>query len=184
MPPMQWDPSSEPQDTLGQRLDSAARHLLPSFIALLAIIVLSAPLGLPGAAELLPPIMIGSVFFWSLWRPSGMPALNVFLLGIFMDLIGFTPLGVSAFILLLVHGLASYTRFGLMRLNFLLVWGVFGLIGAAASVLQWALACVFRLHALDPAPAFFEALLCIGIYPLLSAVSSWFLHILDGKPAS
>ncbi|MFT8676589.1 MAG: rod shape-determining protein MreD [Acetobacter sp.] len=179
-----WDPETEPQLTLRQRLDRTARHLLPTIFAILAIIVFSAPLGLPGAAELLPAIVLSTVFFWSVWRPSGMPALNVFVLGLFMDLVGFTPLGVSAFILLLVHGTASYARFGLMRLNFLVVWCVVGLVGAGAAALQWTLACVFRLHALDPAPAFFEALLCIGIYPLLSATCSWFLRVLDEKDAA
>ena len=177
------DPDTGPQATLRQRLDRAARHLLPTLFALFATIVFSAPLAIPGSAELLPAIIISTVFFWSVWRPSGMPALNVFLLGLFMDLVGFTPLGVSAFILLLVHGTASYIRFGLMRMNFLVVWCVLGLVGAAAAAMQWALACVFRLNLLDPAPAFFEALLCIGVYPLLSATCSWFLRVLDEKNA-
>lgn len=176
-----WEHDTETQLTSRQRLDRTARHLLPSVFTALVIIFFSAPLTVPGAAELLPAIVINTIFFWSVWRPSGMPSLAVFLLGLFMDLVGFTPLGVSAFILLLVHGIGSYARFGLMRMNFLVVWCLFGLVGAAAAALQWALACLFRLHLLDPAPAFFEALLCIGVYPLLSATFSWFLHILDEK---
>ena len=182
--PPSWDPDLEPRLTLGQKLDRTARHLLPSAVSVLGIIFFSAPLAIPGSAELLSAIVIGSVFFWSVWRPTGMPALAPFLLGLFMDLVGFTPLGVSSFILLLVYGISTYARFGLMRMNFLVVWFLYGLIGGAASFLQWALACLFRLHGLDPAPAFFEALLCIGVYPLLSATFSWFLHILDEKESA
>lgn len=176
-----WEPEIQPRQTLWQRLDSAVRHLLPSLFIALAIIVFSAPIPLPGAAELLPAIVIATVFFWSFWRPSGMPSLAVFVLGLFMDLVGFAPLGVSAFILLLVHGVAFYARFGLMRLHFLLVWAVFSLLAIAACLLQWGLACLFRLHMLDMAPALFESFLCIGVYPPLSALFSWVFRMLDDE---
>lgn len=176
-----WEPEIQPRQTLWQRLDAAARHMLPSIFIAFIIILFSAPIPLPGAAELLPAIVIATVFFWSFWRPSGMPSVAVFILGLFMDLVGFTPLGVSAFILLLVHGVGLYARFGLMRLHFLLVWGVFSLLATAACLLQWGLACLFRFHMLDVAPALFEAFLCIGVYPPLSALFSWVFHMLDGK---
>ncbi|MCP1230198.1 rod shape-determining protein MreD [Acetobacter indonesiensis] len=176
-----WEPEIQPRQTLWQRLDAAARHMLPSIFIAFIIILFSAPIPLPGAAELLPAIVIATVFFWSFWRPSGMPSVAVFILGLFMDLVGFTPLGVSAFILLLVHGVGLYARFGLMRLHFLLVWGVFSLLATAACLLQWGLTCLFRFHMLDVAPALFEAFLCIGVYPPLSALFSWVFHMLDDK---
>ncbi|WP_256940132.1 rod shape-determining protein MreD [Acetobacter malorum] len=176
-----WEPEIRPRQTVWQRLDHGARRLLPSIFIALIIVFFSAPLNIPGAAELLPAIVIATIFFWSFWRPTGMSGVAVFLLGLFMDLVGFTPLGVSAFILLLVHGVAFYSRFGLMRLNFLLVWGVFALVTTGACLLQWGLACLFRLDMLDIAPALFEALLSIGVYPPLSALFSWVLQKLDEK---
>lgn len=176
-----WEPEIQPRQTLRHRLDHGARRLLPSVFCMLVIILLSAPLPLPGVAELMPAIVMATVFFWSFWRPTGMPSVAVFVLGLFMDLVGFTPLGVSALILLLVHGLAFYARFGLMRMHFLLAWGVFALVALGACLLQWGLACLFRLHVLDLPPALFEAFLSIGVYPPLSALFSWLLYRLDDQ---
>lgn len=176
-----WEPEIQPRQTIWHRLDHGARRLLPTLFCALVIVVLSAPLPIPGIAELMPAIVLTTVFFWSFWRPTGMPSLAVFLLGLFMDLVGFTPLGVSALLLLLVHGVGLYARFGLMRLPFLLVWGVFSLVALVACLLQWGLACLFRLTVMDLPPALFEAFLCIGLYPPLSALFSSILNRLDDK---
>lgn len=176
-----WEPEIQPRQTLSRRLDLAARSLLPTCFCMVVIILFSAPLRIPGIAEMMPAIVMATVFFWSFWRPAGMPSVAVFLLGLFMDLVGFTPLGVSALLLLLIHGVGIYARFGLMRLHFLLAWAVFALVALSACLLQWGLACLFRLHVLDLPPALFEAFLSIGIYPPLSAFFSWLLHRMNDE---
>lgn len=167
--------------TFWQRLDKIARHMLPTLFAFLTIIFLSSPLPIPGSTELLLAIIINTVFFWSLWRPSGMPVVNVFFIGLFMDLTESAPFGIHTFTLLLIYGVIEYCRFYLMRVHFFIVWGMLSLIGLSTALLQWFLTCLFRFYFFNPLPALFEACLCIGIYPLFSMVCSRILYFLDKR---
>ncbi|NHN85217.1 rod shape-determining protein MreD [Acetobacter musti] len=170
-----WHPDQSSGPALAQRLDRLARRLLPGGVTALMIVILAAPSGIPGATALLPGLVMSSVFFWSVWRPASMSAPVVFLIGLLMDLIGFAPLGVDAFVLLLLHGIAVHTRFGLMGLSFLAIWVVFSVLAAAACWLLWLLISVLSLNAMPTAPAVFETLLAVGIYPPMAAAGSW-LH--------
>ena len=174
-------PDKNRSPSFWQQLDKIARHMLPTLFALLTIIFLSSPLPIPGSTELLFAIIINTVFFWSLWCPSSMPVLSVFLIGIFMDLTGSSPLGISTLTLLLVYGITDYYRLCLTRLHFFVVWCVFSLIGSCIAILQWLLVCLFDFHILNPIPAFFEAFLCIGIYPLFSMICYQVLYFLSKK---
>lgn len=158
-----------------QRLDGLARRLLPGIVTILLMVLLAAPSGLPGATALLPGLTMASVFFWSVWRPASMSAPIVFVLGLLMDLLGFAPLGVDAFVLLLVHGAAFHARFGLMGLSFLATWPIFSVVAAIACWLLWLLVSALSLQPMPYAPALFETVLAIGVYPLFAATAAW-LH--------
>ncbi|GBR11778.1 rod shape-determining protein MreD [Acetobacter oeni] len=170
-----WHSDQSSGPALAQRLDRLARRLMPGGATALIIVILAAPTGIPGAAALLPGLVMSTVFFWSVWRPASMSAPVVFLLGLLMDLIGFAPPGVDAFVLLLLHGIAVHTRFGLMGLSFLAIWVVFSVLAAAACWLLWAMISMLSLNAMPTAPALFEVLLAIGIYPLTAFTGMW-LH--------
>jgi rod shape-determining protein MreD len=68
-------------------LDVVSRHAFPFVQSVLVVLVLGAPFGLPGQAQLQWAWAVSSVFFWSLYRPGAMPALLVFVLGVLLDLL-------------------------------------------------------------------------------------------------
>ncbi|GBQ91920.1 rod shape-determining protein MreD [Acetobacter nitrogenifigens DSM 23921 = NBRC 105050] len=171
-PPQQRQQGLRARPSLALRLDRFAARMAPGGVTALLIALLSAPTGLPGATALLPGVVMSLVFFWSVWRPDAMPAPMVLLLGLFMDLIGFAPPGVNAFVLLLLHGVAAHLRFGLMRLSFLVIWLVFAVLAALACGLDWLLVSTLSLQPMPSAPAIFETMLAVGVYPPLSALSS------------
>ncbi len=163
-------PGIRPRQTLMRRLDAAARRACPVAACLLAVLMLDAPLQLPGSRELLSGLLLASVFFWSVFRPSSMPAIAVFLIGLFSDLLAGAAPGVTALLLLGVHGVAR-RRFGaLARTGFAALWWTFSLVAVAACLLQWSLVSLLRLQVMLPAPALFEAALACALYPPLSAV--------------
>ncbi|MBQ3817620.1 MAG: rod shape-determining protein MreD [Acetobacter sp.] len=172
-------PDKNRSPSFWQQLDKIARHMLPTLFALLTIIFLSSPLPIPGSTELLSATIINTVFFWSLWRPSGMPVLNVFLIGIFMDLTGSAPLGINTLTLLLMYGVVDYYRFYLIRFRFVIIWCIISLIGLSIAIMQWLLTCLLRFYIFNPIPILFEASLCTGIYPLFSTVCSQILYFFD-----
>ena len=161
-------PGIRPRESIGRRLDIAARWAFPACTTVLLLLAAAAPFGLPGQAELQAAVAIGCVFFWSLFRPAAMLPLVVFVIGLLADLLGYAPPGVGVLSLLLVHGLALRWRRLLTRQGFLVVWLAFVSVGSGAAALQWALTSALIWRLLPPGPALFQAVVAAGLYPALA----------------
>ncbi len=166
-------PGIRPRPTLWRQLDSASRASFPAACTALLLVVLAAPLGLPGQAELQPAAALACVFFWSVFRPASMPAAVVFALGLLSDLLGLGQLGVGVLTLLFTHGLAWRFRRALAGRGFLLVWLAFIGVAAGAAGLGWLLTSVLLLRPVSASAALFQFGLTAGAYPLLSTVFTW-----------
>lgn len=171
-------PGIRPRESVGRRLDMAARWAFPVSTTALLLLAAAAPLGVPGQAELQASVALACVFFWSLFRPAAMLPVVVFLIGLLADLLGDAPPGVSVVSLLVVHGLALHWRRLLTRQSFLLVWLVFAGVGTGAAVLQWVLTSVLTWHFLPLRPALFQALVAAGLYPALAMLMTRAHHSL------
>ncbi|MFT8366575.1 MAG: hypothetical protein ABF623_12075 [Gluconobacter cerinus] len=163
----------EPKQTLRRRLDMFVRAAMPSLFIILVAVLLSAPFGIPGQAELQFGIAMCTVWFWAFSRPRSMPALAVFVCGLVLELFSFGPPGAILLSLLVIYGVAHHWRYGLSRLGFVACWLIFSFLAALASFFQWALVCLHAFALLSPAPGLFQAALTIGIYPSLTALFVW-----------
>ncbi len=161
-------PGIRPRASVGRRLDVIARIGFPVGMTILLMLLTQAPLDIPEQAALLPAVALCCVWFWSLFRPSNIPPLAVFLIGLCMDLLGYLPVGVGIFTLLAVQALALGVRRSLSRRGFFWIWGVFGGVAAAASLSIWLLTMLLTFHLLAPYPAIFIAALSIAIFPILA----------------
>ena len=161
-------PGIRPRQSVGRRLDIAARIGFPTYITVLLMLLTQAPLGIPEQAALLPAVALCCVWFWSVFRPDALPPPIVFLLGLLMDLVGYLPLGVGIFTLLAVHGLALVLRHDLFQRGFAWIWFVFAGVAAAASLAIWLLVMLLTLRLLSPYPAIFIGVLTFAIFPVLA----------------
>ena len=161
-------PGIRPRPTLWRRLDTASRAGFPFVCSMLLLLLLAAPLRLPGQAELQQAAALGCVFFWSVFRPASMPPPAVFALGMLADLLGMTPMGVSVLCLLIAHGLAVLLRRVLARQGFLLVWISFMVVATGSAALGWLLVSALTFRLLPAGPALFQAALTAGCYPVLA----------------
>lgn len=161
-------PGIRPALTIGRRLDIAARHAFPAFTTVLLMLMTELPLKMPGQAALLPAVALIGVWFWSLVRPTSMPPLVVFVIGLLLDLRAYLPLGTGVLTLLIAHGMA--TRFGrtLNQQGFVMIWLVFGLVATGAAALLWLLTALLTFRLLSPAPAIFQAAITLALYPVLA----------------
>ena len=164
----QRTPGIRPRPTLWRTLDAASRQAFPAACTALLLLLLAAPLGVPGQAQLLPAAALACVFFWSLFRPGSMPPPVVFALGLFSDLLSLAPPGLSVLILLLTHGLAVRWRRVLTGQGFLLVWLAFVAVAAGAAALGWALTSLLTFRLLPGGAALFQWALTAGLYPALA----------------
>jgi rod shape-determining protein MreD len=152
-----------------QRLDIASRMTFPAASILFGILLLGLPTILPMQGALRPAFVLVSVFFWSLYRPSSLPAPVLALLGLCLDLVGVSPLGVWPVILLLLHALVVQSRRLLVSQGFFMVWLAFIVIAAAACWADWAVQSLLTLRLLPIDASLFQWAVTIGLYPLLAA---------------
>lgn len=163
-------PGIRPRPTLWQRLDAVSRSAFPAACTVLLLLAAAAPLGVPGQAVLQPAVALACVFSWSLVRPASMPPPAVFLIGLLSDLLGLSPPGVSALILLVAHGLAVKWRRVLAGQQFGLAWLAFVAVAAGAAALDWALTGLLTWRLLPAGAAVFQFALTAGLYPALAAL--------------
>lgn len=162
-------PGIRPRPTLWRQLDAASRAAFPAACTALLLMILAAPLHLPGQAQLQSSAALSCIFFWSLFRPASMTPPVVFVLGLLADLLGLHPPGISVLVLLMVHGLAVRWRV-LAGQGFLVVWLAFITVAAGAAALDWALMSLLTLRLLPIQAAVFEFGLTVGFYPVLATL--------------
>jgi rod shape-determining protein MreD len=94
----------------------------------------------------------------------------VFLIGLFLDLLGYLPIGAGVLTLLVLHGFTVRWRRVLARQGFAIVWIAFAAMAAAAALLLWALASLLTFRLLPPGPAAFVGVLSIAVYPIVAVL--------------
>lgn len=162
-------PGIRPRPSLWRMLDAASRAAFPAALTVLLLLILAAPLHLPGQAQLQPAVAVACVFFWSLFRPASMSPPVVFLLGLLSDLLGLAPPGISVLTMLLAHGLALRWRV-LAGQGFLLVWLAFVAVAAGAAATEWALTSLLTFRLMPVRAALFQFGLTAGLYPGLAGL--------------
>ncbi|MGH7155289.1 MAG: rod shape-determining protein MreD [Acetobacteraceae bacterium] len=145
-----------------------SRRSVPITCTLALMLASKAPFNMADQAVLLPAVTVISVFFWSLFRPSSMPAAAVFLIGILLDLLGWMPLGEGTVVLLVVHALCLRWRRLLAKQGFAVIWLVFLGFAAGAAASMWALTALLAFRWLPVTPALFQAVLTAALYPALA----------------
>ena len=163
-------PGIRPVATLWRHLDAIARRAFPAVSTVTVLLVLAFPWPFPAAPELRGGFALASVFFWTVYRPLSMPPSLCFGLGMLADLLGPEPPGVSAIVLLALHGVAGRHRSRLIRRGLPAVWLAFAGLALAASLAQWAMTAALDLRLLPGLPALLTATLAIGLYPFLSVL--------------
>lgn len=163
-------PGIRPRASLGRQLDIAARNAFPASCTILLMLLTQIPFGFADQAALLPAVTLACVYFWSLYRPDGMPPPVVFLIGVLLDLLGYLPLGVGALTLLVVHGLVLRWRGVLSQLG--IPVGVAGVLGTCRRrvVAGLDVGGNFGGTLAAAGPAIFEAALTAALYPALAIV--------------
>jgi len=157
-------------DVLWQRLDQLARNVSPFAITVLLLIIGLVPLRLPYLPPLSITLVLVSVYYWAVHRPSALPAPTVFLLGLMADLLGGGFLGVNALVLLAAYASAMGLRPWLVGASFAIVWWGFAILSAGALLLTWVITWFLAGSAADLSPGVSGTVFGVGAYPLLATL--------------
>lgn len=114
-----------------------------------------------------PAFMLMAVYYWTILRPGIVPAPFVFVIGLTLDLLSGYPLGMNAFILVVVQWLTRVQRRFLLGQSFLLIWAGFAVIALGAGLVQWLMFALFNFEAFTIKPMLVSTIISISIFPML-----------------
>lgn len=151
-----------------RKVDIAARWFFPFVLLVLGLFIIGMPFGLLGQAELRPVYAMACVYFWSLYRPSSMPAVLVTISGLLLDGLGYSSFGLWAVLLLLLQVITLSLRKKLASAPFLFVWLVFIMFSAGFALLSWLVTSAFDEMWLSFMPVYIEVSWAVCLYPALA----------------
>ncbi|OUS12627.1 rod shape-determining protein MreD [Rhodospirillales bacterium 47_12_T64] len=158
--------------TFWQRIDGLARTACPFTITLLLMITFLVPLQIPNLSEVIPSVLLISVFYWTLYRPDLMPIWAVFGLAFVHDLLTGILLGIGPFILLLFCLALNGQRKFLASTSFSVLWVSFFTLSSLAFTLKWILIYLLESGTPDFRPVLFQNLTTVAVYPAFSWIFS------------
>jgi rod shape-determining protein MreD len=164
--------------TIWRQIDVALRNLTPVLVTLCLVVLSVTPLRLPEISIVAPPLVLMSVYYWSLHRTDLFPAIGVFGIGLLHDILSGAPMGLNAFILLGVFGICVSQRRFFYGKSFLVVWWGFMLIAGGALAAEWSLMSIVRETVLSPQPVYIKFLMTIALYPPVAWLFAWIHHSL------
>jgi len=109
-------------------------HSLPTILTFIAMIASISNVGMHFITPLTPAFLLGSLFFWRIYRRRILPYWLILLFGILVDSLCGTPIGVSSTILILAAMIVDSQREVLLWQQFIIIWVMFILFTVAYSL--------------------------------------------------
>lgn len=161
---------------------NAARLGLPHVV--LAFLVLISVVQWPYVANhvVKPHFILMFIFYWSIYRPTLVPAFLCFLMGVLMDVLGGIPLGINAFIFVLTHWVVRDQRRFLMGQPFVVTWAIFGVVALLVMGLQWLIMALVSGHWAFPVSEVLRTGITFMIFPLVSLLMISVHRLLPSAP--
>lgn len=153
---------------LWHRLDRAVRHVAPFAVTVMLVVLNAIPLPIPDYRSIVPLVPLMAVYYWALYRPDLMPVGAVFVVGLLEDVLTGAPLGLNAFLFLLVHGLIRSRRRLIAGKGFAIVWVVFMLVVLGVGFVSWVVASLLYDASIRLEPAITQLMLTLVLYPCLA----------------
>lgn len=139
-------------------------------LVILGLLVLSAfPFTFANFGQIRPSFMLMAVYYWAIMRPSTLPPVATFLVGIAFDLVADMPLGLNAMTLVLAQWVTSSQRKVLLGQSFIVIWMGLGIVAVGAGLFQWILKSLFDFH-FDVGslrPMLVSVVLTAAVFPLI-----------------
>jgi len=111
-----------------------------------------------------------TLYYWSTYRPTLLPLWLVLIMGIIMDALIGSPLGLNALLLGMVRLWTTDQRRFLMAQSFFVNWIIFSLMAILYYLAQWATHSLFVLKILSVNGSVFFILGSIMIFPFVTVL--------------
>ncbi|MCB1782403.1 MAG: rod shape-determining protein MreD [Alphaproteobacteria bacterium] len=125
------------------------------------------PLTLPLTGPVEVPLLVMAIYYWSLYRPTLLPVWLVFAAGVLYDLLSGLPVGMHAFVFVIIRWVVVDQRLFLTGQPFVTVWIGYMLVSAGAALLQWGLFGLIHFQWPPFAPTLLMTTLGIFMFPFI-----------------
>lgn len=140
----------------------------PTALGILGVLILSSPIRLLEGMAPTPLIPLLVVYFWSIYSPSYLPSVSVFVIGLLQDLMLGGPLGLWASIYLFVQFLVMTQRAYFHGREQRVVWLGFAVASGLAALILWLVMSIMSGTLLPMGRLVLQFLATIAVYPLIA----------------
>jgi rod shape-determining protein MreD len=141
---------------------------LPACTLVGAAVLELIPPGIGHLAGVRPLLVLSVVYYWSIYRPELIPIPLVFAIGLVSDLLSGGPLGLSALLLVALHGFCVSQRRVLISRTFGVSWAGFIFVAIGIALFYWIVASLYFVRLIDPRPLLVQFALTIALYPVVN----------------
>ncbi len=157
-----------------ENLGRSFRAAAPTLLGVAGVCLLAAPLRLAEGALPTPVLPLVVVYFWSIYSPSNLPSIGVFLIGLMQDLLTGGPLGLWPTIYLMASYLVTTQRSYFHGREQRVVWLGFAVIAGLAALILWSVMSLMSGAALPIGRLAVQMTATVLLYPVIAGAFAEF----------
>lgn len=167
-------------DNINRYSRLALAQFLIFFLFLLSVISYSISL----SDVVRPYFILMGIYFWSIYRPTLLSILYVFVLGLLFDFILNYPIGLHSLLFIIVQWAVRNQRLFFLGQPYMIVWLGFSFTCLAVMLAEWLFFTVMKGGGFDMTTVFYGLLISTFIFPLITLLFNLIYRILPPSPQS
>lgn len=157
-----------------KRLEQFFEAVTPAFFTLLMPLIMAAATHMVFISQLMPSLVVISIYYWCMFHPGSLPYTFLFVLGLIEDTLTGMPLGFSSFVNI-AFSWVVLNRFNIMGgMSFATIWQRFIALCVTLIMLEWMAMSVYYGSMLPVELPVVKLLSTCLAYPILH---SFFTHV-------
>lgn len=150
------------------KAENTGRLMVPHLLLAILLLVNIVALPLLPTAAMKPQFVLMAIYYWAIYRPTLLPPVFCFVLGLIMDILSGMPPGVNALIFVMTQWIVRDQRRFMMGQPYSTIWAVFGLVSALAVMVQWGMYGLVEMHWGPLLPVMGSALVSMFLFPFVT----------------
>lgn len=155
-----------------------ARAGIAQIFIILLLLFSMVSFSLPYTDTVRPLFIIIPIYYWSVYRPSLMPVIFVFMLGLIIDFVSGFPVGIHAIIFVIVQILIKSQRLFLMGQPYLMFWLGFAVISSGVYFFQWLFFTIRYFNLMPIADVLASNIITILLFPITALILTFIQRLL------
>ena len=156
---------------LNEKLDHVWRYVLAHALTLYLLLMGLISFSLPFAWQAKPYFLLMPIYYWAIYRPTLLPPMLIFALGVVTDLILHSPqVGVTAILYLAAQWIVRGQRVYFMGQPFIMIWLGFCLTALGFGFAQYALFSILSFNVPALSPILVSIVMSIFLFPFVAFI--------------